>query len=127
MEQEDPTAAAGRARGRCRAVWRQGRAGRLWEEHGGSTKWILYVCSRKYWFVIFSSDWFVRLRQCHEKWFVRLRQCDEKWFVRLRQCHEMTNDSDENDEILTKLKFVSSSSKIPMSSFWVSSSSHFVS
>ena len=43
MEQEDPTAAAGRARGRCRAVWRQGRAGRLWEEHGGSTKWILYV------------------------------------------------------------------------------------
>ncbi len=32
---------------------RQGGEVVKWEEHGGSTKWILYVCSRKYWFVIF--------------------------------------------------------------------------
>jgi hypothetical protein len=124
MEQEDPTAAAGRARGRWGGC--AGKAGGGWEEHGGSTKWILYVCSR---ILVrqFSSDWFVRPSSGHEKWFVIPSSGDEKWFVIPSSGDEMTNDSDENDEILTKLKFVSSSSKIPMSSFWVSSSSHFVS
>ena len=113
MEQEDPTAAAGRARGRWGGC--AGKAGGGWEEHGGSTKWILYVCSR------------ILVRQFSSDWFVRPSSGHEKWFVIPSSGHEMTNDSDENDEILTKLKFVSSSSKIPMSSFWVSSSSHFVS
>jgi hypothetical protein len=84
MEQEDPTAAAGRARGRCRAVWRQGRVGRLWEEHGGSTKWILYVCSRKYWFVIFrligSSD-FVSVTKSGSSDFVSVTKSGSSDFV----------------------------------------------